>query len=375
MRADRPDHPAPPPDVAGSSDTPGPPDPAKISARDGTDPAAAHPDGIDLEATQVRPTVRAADAGADPDATQRRPSATGPATGDPDPEVTQATPGGRSEPAVTQATPCGVDPDATHAISTASPPTGRPPTSRPAPPAGRAPQDAGATWVSPPADPDATQVVPPVVDPDATQLVRPAAYGTGAANAAPPPPDGWKGQAAVRIGASQSENTGDWAPVEQGRAWWLPILLAIIALLFVVGIAFALLVVLKDKNATPPAPSVGPSTPSAPATPSPTPSASASPSTPASPAPSDSSGVTAEIPPNLVGADLTSVELQLQQLGLAFNATAQTDDTDPPNTVLSVTPETGVVPVATTVIQIVYAVPSSPSPSSAVPSGGPSSAG
>jgi S-DNA-T family DNA segregation ATPase FtsK/SpoIIIE len=212
---------------------------------------------------------------------------------------------------------------------------------RPSPQAHR-PVDADATRAMPPVDPDATRAIPavPPSRPDATAV-------------APPLPSEWKGQAAVRAGTPTDQANQEWVPVEQGRAWWLPILLAVIGLVFIIGIAFALVFVLKDKNS--PAPSV---TPTATHTlpPSVTPSTTPSPSSTAS-----SAAVTAVIPANAVGESVDDLKQQLDALGIQHHETAQTDDSQPAGTVLSVTPAAGTAIPLTQVVEIIYAQPSGPS--------------
>jgi hypothetical protein len=223
------------------------------------------------------------------------------------------------------------------------------------------PADPYDTEIMPPLGPDATRPMPPIdsdatveVAPDAAAITRP----TETTAVQPAVPAGWKGQAAVRPTAPPVGSAPEWIEAEPSRAWWLPVVLAIVGLLLVVGIAVVLLMVLGNGNPSgTPSPSGAPTTPVTPSTASSTPSAP--PTTPTTTAPSTGETVTAVIPSGAVGEKVSDLIAQLDALGLKHHESTQTDDSQPPGTVLSVVPGAGTtVPVATTTVEIVYAVPS-----------------
>ena len=162
-----------------------------------------------------------------------------------------------------------------------------------------------------PDDLDATQLVTP--DPDATKMVRPGddattgrsrpeapRYPSGSGDATtvlrpqtpdatsimPPstarPSERWSGKANVPTGRPprDPDATSQWQPPEPSRAWWLPILLAIVGLVLLIGIAFAVVTALNNSGSDTPSPTP----PATPTTPSQVPSSTVS-TPPTSPPP------------------------------------------------------------------------------------------
>lgn len=235
------------------------------------------------------------------------------------------------------------------------------------------PADAGATQaMTPIADPPSTAptgVRAPAVVPEgmapadaaATSVLRPQAPDSQDPTAVvPASPDGpgqaprWTGQAGVRPVSPDQDATGQWTGREPRRAWWLPIVVGIIGLLVLVGVAFALVIAMR--NGSTPAPS---STTTL--SPSPTPSPSEVPTTPtSSPSDTDTAGLVV-VPTSLNGLFLSDAETLLSQLGLNYTEVPQISATALPNTVIGTMPDAGTsVPVGSTVV-LIYAQAPAPS--------------
>jgi hypothetical protein len=224
-----------------------------------------------------------------------------------------------------------------------------------------------------PIDPDATRAVPGA-DPDATRAVPPAETGPTIRPQTPDPttvlpqtPSAWRGSAAPRPPRPDEDQTGIWDPAQApGRAWWLPILLGVVGLLILIGLAFALVIAMRNNTTTP-----LPTTPPAPASPTvattaPT-SPSAAPSTPATPSPTPSfTGAVVAVPDNLVDLLTLDAENELIAAGLKYNLIPQVDPSVLENTVLAVNPPSGTKVKVGSTVDVIYAVPApsaSPSPS------------
>ncbi len=206
--------------------------------------------------------------------------------------------------------------------------------------------------VSPAAPP--TAVLRPQV-PDSTAVIPPADSAR------------WSASARVPGGAPRDRDTTEqWSPSEPGRAWWLPILLAVIGLLILLGIAYALITSLNNKN-EPLAPSTpGPSASTSAPSPSTAPQTSEPPtsSTPTEP------GAPYVIPGALIGLPVDEAEDILDHNNVSYTAVPQTDDNAFPNTVVRISPDVGQTVAPGGTVTLYYAQPTITTPSDTPSTGG-----
>jgi hypothetical protein len=165
-----------------------------------------------------------------------------------------------------------------------------------------------------------------------------------------PPPDAF----VVREAVPLEED------VAAGRRWWLPVVLALVALALLALVGTGLWLTLNDN--------------SSPGTPVVTPALTAS-ATPAEPSPS-TPGVattTAQPPtqpaqvvvPRLTGLDGTTAQSILDRLGLSYRLASRPDPVAQPGTVLETDPTEGsVVPAGTQVTLVIASALPSPAPPS-----------
>jgi hypothetical protein len=211
---------------------------------------------------------------------------------------------------------------------------------------------------------DATTVLPPTpIDPAAPPTTVLRSKVPDSTSVMPPAsePARWSAKANVpRAVPRDPDATAQWSPPEPRRAWWLPILLAVIGLLVLLGIVYFLITSLNNNDQ-----------PSGPSKPVPTPSvvqSSVSPSTPASSAPPTSASPTQPgapyvIPGALIGLPIAEAESILDDNHVAHTAVAQVDTTHIPNTVVQTSPSPGqTVPVGG-IVTLYYAQPAVTTPS------------
>jgi len=183
----------------------------------------------------------------------------------------------------------------------------------------------------------------------------------------PVTPGAWSGRAGVpprtmrevrETGPVAWETSAD----QDGRRWWMPILIGIIALLLLGILAFGIWLILKSQENEPgppsPSPSVSSTTPSA----SPTPAPTTSQPTPSATAPAK---VTV---PTLVGLPEQEARAKLDELGLPYRLQFRESD-QPPGTVIATDPKARAEVDPDTVVTLVIAQsPPAPPPTSAGPS-------
>jgi hypothetical protein len=186
---------------------------------------------------------------------------------------------------------------------------------------------------------------------------------------APPAESRWSGRAGVPPPEAfvVPEAAATEEDMAAGRRWWLPVVLALVALVLLALLGVGLWLVMRGND------DPAPSTPVTPAlTPSATP-AQPSPSTPSTP--DTSSAATTAAPslsvaaqvvvPRLVGVDGDTARSILDALGLTPRLSARPDPLARPGTVLETDPAEGsMVPAGTQVTLVVAAAPPSPAPPS-----------
>jgi hypothetical protein len=219
---------------------------------------------------------------------------------------------------------------------------------------------------------DETRQMPPVPSGDETE-VRPASGPPrGGDTEVFPAVSRWSGRAGVP--PPDAFVVREAAPVEEepaaDRRWWLPVVLALVALALLALLGSGLWLVLRqDDNSTPVTPVVTPAlTASAtPAEPSPSTPGTPSVATTAAPTPTEPTQV---VVPRLVGIDSDTAQSILDRLGLAHRLTSRPDPVAQPGTVLETDPTEGsVVPEGTRVTLVIAAAPPSPTlPSPVLPS-------
>lgn len=182
-----------------------------------------------------------------------------------------------------------------------------------------------------------TRPLPPPERPDATGPggTTPDGAGTGRTPSAP-----WSGRAEVpppRSAGYPESNAAEWYTEDQGdRRWWMPILLASVALVVLAGLGLGVwLIAQADRDPEPTEPSPPP-TATAPTTGPPTSApTSATPTT----GPPTTAPVRVSMPP-LVGLPQPAAESLLDRLGLGYRVELRRSDR-PAGTVIETDPAAG----------------------------------
>jgi len=208
--------------------------------------------------------------------------------------------------------------------------------------------------LGPPVGPEETQVVGYGTDPDRTRALGPQ-YPADPTRWQPSQPPAWSGRAGVpprpATGPAEPVAWDEEYAVPGGRPWWTPIVIGLVALLFlgVLTVAIWLLIESNRRNA-----SVEPSPSPTTATPSPTPTPSPAVTT-GEPTPSATSAVPVFVPP-LVGLSLPEAQDLLEELGLEsrleFRASGQ-----PAGTVIDTEPGAGALVSPGDTVTLVVAQP------------------
>lgn len=211
-----------------------------------------------------------------------------------------------------------------------------------------------------------------------------SAKGESAGKAAKP---AWQGRAGVRPAMiDEHDPAADWAaPRAPGRAWWLPVVLGIVALVVIVGVVYVVVARSTQHDDAPPVAAPSSTSPSAslsatanayqPTNPVSVPSSSAL-SLPSGPS-SMPVLPTLITPTGLVQVpDVTQLfvpdaQNELSAFGLESTLKAEVTTTYMPNVVIAMDPPAGTSVPAGKVITLTYAVPPTPSASAASPSGSP----
>lgn len=218
----------------------------------------------------------------------------------------------------------------------------------------------GAAGESP--APDETRQFPALPADDETAQLPPSGGSRSGDTAILPPVPAWSGRAGVPPpdaiwGPEQAAGYEEPGP---GRRWWLPLLLALVALVLLGLLGFGLwLIMRQDSNSVPATPTVTP----------PAPSTQTSQSSPAAPSPTPSTeSVPAQVVvPSLVGMDSDTAQSTLERLGLTVRLVSRPDLGAPPGTVIETLPSAGAVVREGSRITVVIAA-AVPSPSPTPPS-------
>jgi hypothetical protein len=192
----------------------------------------------------------------------------------------------------------------------------------------------------------------------------PVAEETVAAPAAPRP---WLGRAAVR--APGAPGVREAAPMEwegageqQYRQWWMPILVAIVALLLLAVLGYGVWLIAGARGTGP--------TPVVPAPTAPNEPSAAAPSTVApttgAPTPSTTASVAVPVPP-LIGLPDVTARALLDQLGLSYRLQFQVAP-QPADTIIETDPPAGTPVTPDQPITLVIAEPPAVPPTTATPS-------
>jgi PASTA domain len=207
---------------------------------------------------------------------------------------------------------------------------------------------------------DETREMPPVAAGDETEPTP----GAGDTEVLPSVPR-WSGRAGVpppdalvvREAVPGEEDAGD------DRRWWLPVVLALVALALLALLGAGLWLVLRGNDDSAPVSPVTPALTASATLAEPSPSTpSPAPTTP--PSPTERAQV---VVPRLVGIDSDTAQSILDRLGLTTRLTSRPDPVAQPGTVLEVDPAEGsVVPAGTRVTLVIASAPPSPTPPSAV---------
>ncbi|MEE6258555.1 PASTA domain-containing protein [Plantactinospora sonchi] len=215
-----------------------------------------------------------------------------------------------------------------------------------------------------------TQVVPP--GPAETQVIRPGSAQTRATTrpgpaeetrAAPTREPAWAGRAEVPVRRAYDPGAPtptDWSYSEEqdGRRWWLPILVGVIGLVLLAVLLVAGWVIVDSvRRGTPGPPTATPSAATSGATSAPT---SAPPTTAAPTTPSATPATAVSVPP-LVGLPESAAIALLEQLGLTPELRFEPSD-EPAGTVLATEPEEGAEVTPGDVVVLVIAEPEPPTP-------------
>lgn len=196
---------------------------------------------------------------------------------------------------------------------------------------------------------DGTGILPSAAQ--TTQL--PATPGSWSGRAGVPPPE-----AATVRGATPPE----WEPIDEGdgKRWWMPIVVGIIALLLAGGLIAGIWLIVRADDSDPAAPTPAPTT-AAPTTAQPT---SAAPTT-SPPAPTTTAPVSVEVPP-LVGLSEQAAAARLDARGLTYRLEFR-PSSEPAGTVIETDPAAGAtVPEGTQIVLVIAeAAPTSAPPTTA----------
>ncbi|WDZ86072.1 PASTA domain-containing protein [Micromonospora cathayae] len=164
----------------------------------------------------------------------------------------------------------------------------------------------------------------------------PVAEGT---RVGPPVPTVWSGRAEVpapRSSRYQEAAPGEWYPeVQDDRRWWLPIVVASVALVFLAVLGVGLWLIVRSTSG--PEPAGTPSPPAATTGAAPTPSPSRT--TPTTPPPTTTGPDRVPMPP-LVGLPQPAAEAVLDRLGLGYRVELRPSDR-PAGTVIEIDPPAG----------------------------------
>lgn len=212
----------------------------------------------------------------------------------------------------------------------------------------------------PQAGPDETQIVGPGVDPERTRALGPRPQ-SDPTRWQPGQPGAWSGRAGVppprpAAGTAEPAAWDEEYGAPSGRPWWIPIVIGLVALLFLgmLAVAFWLLSEYGRRDAPmQPSPSATTAKPS----PTPTPSPSA---TTGEPTPGPTSPAPVFVPP-LVGLSLPEAQDLLEQLGLESELEFRISDR-PAGTVIDTEPGAGALlsPGDTVTLVVVQPRPSPP---------------
>ena len=187
---------------------------------------------------------------------------------------------------------------------------------------------------------------------ETARFPRPASDETSVLPAAQEPgepPARWSARAGVPVRRDVPEQ--GWAPDQEPRTWWAPVLIGVALLVLLGLISLGLWLALKGQPAPVPSPSVAPSSAASSASPTPSPTASATPT------------VTLVPVPVLKGATVDDAQQALQAQGLNWTLVNRVSD-EPAGTVVDTDPPTGTPVPAGTEITLFVATPP---PSSAGP--------
>jgi hypothetical protein len=212
--------------------------------------------------------------------------------------------------------------------------------------------------------PDETRQFPALpADDETAQLPTSGAPRSGDTAILPPVP-AWSGRAGVPPPDSirASEEVSAYQEPGASRRWWMPLLLALLALVLLGLLAFGLWLIMRQDNSSDPGtPAVTPPAPSTQTVQSspPAPSPTTAPSTQSVPA-------QVVIPP-LVGMDSDTAQSTLDRLGLTVRLVSRPDPAAPPGTVVETLPGEGSVVRQGSRITLVIAS-AAPSPSPSLPS-------
>jgi hypothetical protein len=205
-------------------------------------------------------------------------------------------------------------------------------------PAGTPPAGGDQTRAMPAAGADQTRAMPPVAGEPAW---------SGRAQVQPPRP-------AAGAGATTWETA---EPMPEGRRWWLPVLLGVVALLLLGGVAFGTWYVTRSGEGVPPTASSAPPSPAAsPSPPSPSPS-------PTSASPSPSAAASGVAVPRIAGRPVGDALNELDRVGLGYRVTYRETAERADGTVIETDPAARSTVAPGTEVQVVVARrPASPSP-------------
>jgi len=190
---------------------------------------------------------------------------------------------------------------------------------------------------------------------ETARFPRPASDETSVLPAAQEPgepPARWSARAGVPVRRDVPEQ--GWAPDQEPRTWWAPVLIGVALLVLLGLIGLGLWLAVRGQPATTPSASAAPSATASSASPSPSPTPSASPSSTATMVP---------VPPGLVGVPVAEAQEILQAQGLNWTVVNRVSD-EPAGTVVDTDPPTGTPVPAGTEITLFVATPP---PSSAGP--------
>jgi hypothetical protein len=180
-----------------------------------------------------------------------------------------------------------------------------------------------------------------------------------------PPVSAWSGRAGVPppLGVRDAVTVDEWRQPDTGRRWWLPVMLALVALALLALLGLGLWLLLRGDSSSDPGAPVAPA-PAGPTEPSPSP-----PGTPTGATTEETRTVPEQVMvPPLVGIDSATAQSILDDAGLTYRLTSRVSADAPAGRVLETDPGEGSLVRKGSRVTLVIALAAPSSSSAPLPS-------